>query len=70
MKLWIARDKDGSLYLYPNKPIKQDLAGYFDSQDSEMIEKIVDLDYLFSFVTWENSPQEIELKLINNGNQD
>ena len=32
MKLWIARDKDGELYLYPNKPIKGDYrftCGYF-----------------------------------------
>ena len=62
MKLWIARDKDGELYLYPNKPIKGDYrftCGY-----------VYD-DYItlnsddFPEVTFENSPQEVEFKLVN-----
>lgn len=61
MKLWIARDKDGELYLYPNKPIKGDYrftCGY-----------VYD-DYItlnsgdFPEVTFGNSPQEVEVKII------
>lgn len=60
MRLWIARDKDGLLYLYDNTPEKRSeyflpYAGYDD----------MPLDNgLFPEVTFENSPQEVELKLI------
>ena len=48
MKLWIARDQNSDLFLYPIKPDR-----YSD---------------LFPEVTFENSPMEVELKLIENGN--
>ena len=58
MKLWIARDIDGYSQLYVEKPIKRD--GYF--------ERVPNTGYftishkLFPEVTWENSPQEVEIK--------
>jgi hypothetical protein len=62
MKLWIARDKDGELYLYPSKPRKGDYrfaCGY-------VYEDYINLDGdEFSKVTFENSPQEVEIKLVN-----
>ena len=61
MKLWIARDNQGWLQLYLDKPcfmlkhLVEDWNGTF-------------MGYLpkekFSEVTFENSPQEIELKLV------
>jgi hypothetical protein len=61
MKLFIARDKDGELYLYPSKPIKGDYrftCGY-------VYEDYINLNGdEFPEVTFENSPQEVELKLI------
>lgn len=64
MKLWIARDKDGKLYLYKTKPWKRVNAIYlcneFDCDDSFIN---IDSD-LFPEVTFENSPQEVELKLV------
>lgn len=58
MKLWIARDKDGELYLYPSKPRKRDYrftCGY-------VYEDYINLDGdEFPEVTFENSPQEVEL---------
>ena len=59
MKLYIARDKDGALYLYDNMPNKRSehflpYTGY---------EYIPLDDRLFPEVTFENSPQEVELKL-------
>lgn len=68
MRLWIARRKTKSLHLFiNNKPelfdkrwgvwVKKDCFNYFDygiKIDSE----------LFPEVTFENSPQEIEIKLI------
>ena len=60
MKLWIARDIDGGLYLYMNKPIKGDYrftCGY-------VFDDYIQLDSdEFPEVTFENSPQEVELKL-------
>ena len=75
MKLWIARDKDGSLSLYACKPIE--IGGSFYVHTG--FERIgYDTSYvkgwyidginrkLFPEVTFENSPQEVELKLIKN----
>lgn len=61
MKLWIARDFDGYLNLYINKPS-------LDSNDNMYY--VVEDDYLnidknlFPEVTFENSPQQVEIKLI------
>ena len=74
MKLWIARDKNGSLSLYACKPIE--IGGDFYVHDGH-----TRIDYdtryvagwyidninrnLFPEVTFENSPQEVELTLCN-----
>lgn len=66
MKFWITRDKDGSLYLWRNKPIRQNnedrfmYGGYIGELTQD----------LYPEITFENSPQEVEIKLINNGSQD
>lgn len=51
MKLWIARDSTDGLYLHFTKPKGDDY--WFISIDS----------FLFPEVTFENSPQEVEIKL-------
>lgn len=61
MKLWIARGLDGDLYLYPNKPIKKDYRFTCRTIYDDCI--ILDSD-TFPEVTFENSPKEVELKLI------
>ena len=62
MKLWIARD-DSGLCLYKEKPTEVYINGvgaYF-----EFGEEICQLkDDMFPEVTFENSPQEVELKLV------
>ena len=63
MKLWIARDKDESLYIYAERPKLNEVnnqwyctLGCFNCQlDESMLPEL----------TFENSPQEIELKLKN-----
>lgn len=65
MKIWIARDRDGMLYLYEDEPklaySNYSNAHYFDSANG-----CYDLPIdLFPQVTFENSPQEVELKLVN-----
>jgi hypothetical protein len=79
MKLWIARDKhipdgtfpypedfNGNLFLYGNEPYIEKYTsreGVWTCKREEFIE----LDYkLFPEITFENSPQEVELKLVNN----
>lgn len=59
MKLWIARDKFGGLYLHLEEPQRVENGGYFRSINAM---KLPILEY--REVTWENSPQEVELKLI------
>ena len=76
MKLWIARDKhvsdgtfpypedfNGDLFLYGSKP-------YIDKNNARegiwtcKLEEYIELDYkMFLEVTFENSPQEVEIKL-------
>lgn len=62
MKLWIARDKDGMLYLYDSKPhLLSDNASYYDSDNGCFYD--IPINW-FPELTFENSPQEVELKLI------
>ena len=58
MKLWIARDKSGFLYLHDKKPTLD--GEYWVSNGSW---SSIDIEQ-FPEVTFENSPQELELKLI------
>ena len=62
MELWIARDKDELLYLYEDKPnLAYSNAPYFNSANRRCYELPIGL---FPEVTFENSPQEVELKLV------
>lgn len=61
MTLWIARDKCGYSQLYVEKPIKMD--GYFEHIPNTRWFTIS--CNLFPEVTFENSPQEVELTLLN-----
>lgn len=62
MKMYIARDNDGRLFLYPTKP-KRCVYNF--------VCRYVNEDYMqmncdsFPEVTFENSPMEVELKLVN-----
>lgn len=57
MEMWIARDKDGDLFLFQLEPFR----------DTDMFMGGVYMgieNYLFPEVTWENSPKKVELKLV------
>lgn len=58
MKLWIARDKSGLLYLHDKKPILDSEHWLSNSSWSN-----IDFEY-FPEVTFENSPQEVEIELV------
>lgn len=60
MKMWIARDTSGALWLYEKKPqqLQTIFLGGVHNESMQL------LDDAFPEVTFENSPQEVELKLI------
>ena len=60
MKIWIARTKSGKLGLYQFKPLYDNIYDLWICKHGVLI---VDKKR-FSEVTFENSPQEIELKLV------
>ena len=61
MELWIARDKNNALGLYSVEPTLYDNK-YFDGTFSS---QMIDFDEdLYPEVTFENSPQMVELKLV------
>lgn len=66
MQLWIARAESGDLKLYQTEPqqeVSMLTGGIYwnDRLDSYKID-----DRLFPEVTFENSPMEVELKLVSN----
>ena len=54
---WIAREKNGCLYTYDEKPYRDELYGIFDTEfgGGHLFDRCVS-DVLFKSVTWENSP--------------
>lgn len=59
MKLWLARDFDKNLTLHFDRPT------WIEKHECWYSDRIIELDYtIFSEVTFENSPQQVELKLI------
>lgn len=54
---WIARDKNGCLYIYNTKPYRDENCGFFNSEfGSGYLFNTCVSDVLFKNVTWENSP--------------
>lgn len=69
MKFWIARDGDGNLCLFDDEPVLRGNDNidylYFDSLDSTKGYIKLPRDY-FPDLTFDNSPQQVEIKLIEN----
>lgn len=61
MKLWITRDFMG-LWVHTAKPLFNSSKKEFESVDDNML--YINDDKLFPEVTFENSPQMVELKLV------
>ncbi len=61
MKLWIARNDDNTLVIFQSKPILNNNHGWDEilNEDYMFIP-----EYLYPEVTFENSPQQVELNLI------
>lgn len=68
MKLWITRDRRGNVLLHSVEPhLVHDIMSshWFGDYDSMELD-----EEDFPEVTFENSPMEVELKLINNDTKD
>ena len=61
MKVWIARDADGVLFMYEHKPKRH--STFFMRDDKKELTGIWPLPEVETLkdVTWENSPKEFEL---------
>lgn len=68
MKIWIARDENGSLSAYnvePTRYIRGKGKGYGFFNVIPGMNNILKLDdSLFPEVTWENSPQKVKIELL------
>lgn len=61
MKLWAARNKNNALVLFTEEPILY----YNEYYEGPYKSQRIDLDEeLFPEVTFENSPQQVEVKLV------
>ena len=65
MKLWIVRDSNGDVNLFQEKPFISESNKYFYSTLGKMKLKQTNNNRTFlKHITFENSPQEVEIKLI------
>lgn len=60
MKLWVARDEDGRLYLHPIKPYLRNVkpSAYWNNEDENWMQL---RETEFPELTFENSPMEVRL---------
>ena len=60
MKLWIARDKDGEVNLFQEKPFLSESNKYFYSTlDKMKLKQTNNNRTIFKHIAFENSPQEV-----------
>lgn len=70
IKLSVARDKDGWLWLFDKKPVLINMSfegsegSWFDMAEDGVFNYRLGGKEIFPEVTFENSPQEVELKLV------
>ena len=64
MKLYLARNKSGSLTLFFDRPIRSELGHYYSNSEDECCDLTIhDYSGEFDDVTFENSPVMAELKI-------
>lgn len=67
MDFYLARDKNGSLFLYKGKPIRNNCYWYIDSIGVDSTTDFINLDSdLFPNIKWEDKePTKVELTINN-----
>lgn len=69
MELWIARDKNGELFIYKMQPYlnKTGVRFVVNKDEPSVVGVFMELDSkLFPEITFENSPQKVEINLVKN----
>lgn len=61
MKVWIARDADGGLFMYDSRPIRKDSFFMADIAKATIRSQWTLPETALPEVTWENSPKEYEM---------
>lgn len=61
MKFYIARNKDNTLVIFQSKPFLNEIQEWDECLNEDYM---YIPEYLFPEVIFENSPQEVELKLV------
>ena len=57
---WLARDRDGVLYAFENKPIKSDIAWHIKDDDDDY-RIMIETDDTFSHIKWtDEEPTEVK----------
>ena len=66
MKFWVARDFDGSLWMYDDEPVlrSEKSWGVRPKPKGETKPAKPLQDWYFPEITFENSPQQVEIKLV------
>lgn len=64
--MWISRDKNKTLMIWNNKPYRGNEVFIINRKSKPFEDGMEINNSLFPSVTWENSPQEIEIKLVDN----
>lgn len=66
MELWIARDKNGGLFMYVSNPTCDEETKTFWTENEEFFRLSKNF---FPEVTFENSPQKVKIELIKNSDE-
>lgn len=61
MKVWIARDADGGLFMYDSKPNRKDSFFMTETAEATIRGQWPLPEGALQEVTWENSPKEYEM---------
>lgn len=63
-RFWVARDEDGALWLYKEKPERSEKAGVFIARKNGNVSLGMELldERMFGELEWEDEPMEVEMK--------
>lgn len=66
MEVWIARDRDGGLYMFAERPELIKNTYFIAHKDTSSMKMDCDM---FPEITIENSPKRIKLKIVEDGTE-
>lgn len=60
--IWIAKDEDGSVWMFENKPVRNRGSRVWDPSEGDYIELLFDDHIWFPELQWEDEPLELTVK--------